>query len=164
MAKKDSVQQRLGRVRPPRVQLTYDVEVGDAIEQKEIPFVVGVLVSIVSPAYLAPLFFTPLGQVWLGVGIIMLSAGIFVMNRMGMTRLARLAEPLAREEPAEEKDIAPLTAWSPEQYESPRLSPDGTRVAVSLWRPGGQRDIRTRFTHAATAAAIRRRLQELGLL
>lgn len=43
MAKKDSVQQRLGRVRPPRVQLTYDVEVGDAIEQKEIPFVVGVL-------------------------------------------------------------------------------------------------------------------------
>ena len=43
MAKKDSVQQRLGRVRPPRVQLTYDVEVGGAIEQKEIPFVVGVM-------------------------------------------------------------------------------------------------------------------------
>ena len=43
MTKKDSVQQRLGRVRPPRVQLTYDVEVGDAIEQKEIPFVVGVM-------------------------------------------------------------------------------------------------------------------------
>jgi type VI secretion system protein ImpB len=43
MAKKDSFQQRLGRVRPPRVQLTYDVEVGDAIEQKEIPFVVGVM-------------------------------------------------------------------------------------------------------------------------
>ncbi|RBL02693.1 type VI secretion system contractile sheath small subunit, partial [Xanthomonas oryzae pv. oryzae] len=29
--------------RPPRVQLTYDVEKGDAIEQKELPFVVGVL-------------------------------------------------------------------------------------------------------------------------
>lgn len=43
MAKKDSVQQRLGRVRAPRVQLTYDVEVGDASEQKEIPFVVGVM-------------------------------------------------------------------------------------------------------------------------
>mgnify|MGYP003340387756 CR=1 FL=1 len=43
MAKKDSVQQRLQKVRPPRVQLTYDVEVGDATEQKEIPFVVGVL-------------------------------------------------------------------------------------------------------------------------
>ncbi len=43
MAKKDSVQKRLEKVRPPRVQLTYDVEVGDAIEQKEIPFAVGVL-------------------------------------------------------------------------------------------------------------------------
>ncbi len=43
MAKKDSVQKRLQKIRPPRVQLTYDVEKGDAIEQKEIPFVVGVL-------------------------------------------------------------------------------------------------------------------------
>ena len=43
MAKKDSVQKRLDKVRPPRVQLTYDVEIGDAVEQKEIPFVVGVL-------------------------------------------------------------------------------------------------------------------------
>ena len=43
MAKKESVQKRLQRVRPPRVQLTYDVEIGDAIEQKEIPFVVGVM-------------------------------------------------------------------------------------------------------------------------
>lgn len=43
MAKKDSVQKRLQKIRPPRVQLTYDVEIGDAIEQKELPFVVGVL-------------------------------------------------------------------------------------------------------------------------
>lgn len=43
MAKKDSVQKRLEKVRPPRVQLTYDVEIGDAIEQKEIPFVTGVI-------------------------------------------------------------------------------------------------------------------------
>ncbi|PPE70394.1 type VI secretion system contractile sheath small subunit [Caldimonas thermodepolymerans] len=43
MAKRDSVQKRLEKVRPPRVQLTYEVEIGDAIEQKEIPFVVGVL-------------------------------------------------------------------------------------------------------------------------
>lgn len=43
MAKKDSVHKKLDKVRPPRVQLTYDVEIGDAIEQKEIPFVVGVL-------------------------------------------------------------------------------------------------------------------------
>jgi type VI secretion system protein ImpB len=43
MAKKESVQKRLQKVRPPRVQLTYDVERGDAVEQKELPFVVGVL-------------------------------------------------------------------------------------------------------------------------
>ena len=43
MAKRDSVQKRLQKVRPPRVQLTYDVEIGDAIEKKELPFVVGVL-------------------------------------------------------------------------------------------------------------------------
>ena len=43
MAKKDSVQKRLEKVRPPRVQLTYDVEIGDAIEQKELPFVMGVV-------------------------------------------------------------------------------------------------------------------------
>lgn len=43
MAKKESVQKRLQKVRPPRVQLTYDVEIGDAVEIKEIPFVVGVL-------------------------------------------------------------------------------------------------------------------------
>lgn len=40
---KESVQKKLGRVRPPRVQITYDVEVGDAIEVKELPFVLGVL-------------------------------------------------------------------------------------------------------------------------
>ncbi len=43
MSKKESVQKRLQRVRPPRVQLTYDVEIGDAVEQKELPFVVGVI-------------------------------------------------------------------------------------------------------------------------
>jgi len=30
-------------VRPPRIQITYDVETGGAIEKKELPFVVGVL-------------------------------------------------------------------------------------------------------------------------
>ncbi len=39
----DSTQHKLDRVRPPRVHITYDVEIGDAVEQKEIPFVVGVL-------------------------------------------------------------------------------------------------------------------------
>jgi len=40
---KESAQHKLDRVRPPRVQITYDVHVGDAIELKELPFVVGVL-------------------------------------------------------------------------------------------------------------------------
>ncbi|ODT71938.1 MAG: hypothetical protein ABS75_05515 [Pelagibacterium sp. SCN 63-23] len=47
-----------------------------------LPIVVGILVSVVSPAYLLPLFTTPVGQVCLGVGVLMLAAGIFVMSRM----------------------------------------------------------------------------------
>ena len=43
MANRDSVQKRRGQVRPPRVQMTYDVEVGGDTENKELPFVVGVL-------------------------------------------------------------------------------------------------------------------------
>lgn len=39
----DSTQHKLDRVRPPRVHITYDVEIGDAVEQKEIPFVAGVM-------------------------------------------------------------------------------------------------------------------------
>lgn len=40
---RESTQQKLSRNRPPRVQITYDVEVGDAIETKELPFVLGVV-------------------------------------------------------------------------------------------------------------------------
>ncbi|HBR57064.1 MAG TPA: type VI secretion system contractile sheath small subunit [Blastocatellia bacterium] len=43
MAKKESLQHKIDRVRPPRVQITYDVEVGGAIELKELPFVLGVM-------------------------------------------------------------------------------------------------------------------------
>lgn len=43
MPKKESLQHKIDRVRPPRVQITYDVEVGGAIELKELPFVVGVM-------------------------------------------------------------------------------------------------------------------------
>jgi type VI secretion system protein ImpB len=39
----ESTQHKLDRVRAPRVQITYDVEVGNAIELKELPFVMGVL-------------------------------------------------------------------------------------------------------------------------
>jgi type VI secretion system protein ImpB len=37
------VQKKLQKIRPPRVQMTYDVEIGDAIENKELPFVMGVV-------------------------------------------------------------------------------------------------------------------------
>ncbi len=40
---RQSTQHKLDRVRAPRVQITYDVEVGGAIEMKELPFVMGVL-------------------------------------------------------------------------------------------------------------------------
>lgn len=40
---RESTQHKLDRVRSPRVHITYDVEVGGAIELKELPFVVGVL-------------------------------------------------------------------------------------------------------------------------
>jgi len=43
MPKTESTQRKLGRVRAPRVHITYDVHVGDAIEMKELPFVLGVL-------------------------------------------------------------------------------------------------------------------------
>jgi len=43
MPTKESLQHRIDRVRPPRVQITYDVEVGGAIELKELPFVIGVM-------------------------------------------------------------------------------------------------------------------------
>jgi len=41
-----SPQKKIARVRPPRVRITYDVQVGDAIEVKQLPFVVGVLADL----------------------------------------------------------------------------------------------------------------------
>jgi type VI secretion system protein ImpB len=40
---RQSTQHKIDRVRPPRVQITYDVETGGAIEVKELPFVMGVM-------------------------------------------------------------------------------------------------------------------------
>lgn len=40
---RESTQKRIARDRAPRVQINYDVEIGDAIETKELPFVLGVL-------------------------------------------------------------------------------------------------------------------------
>jgi type VI secretion system protein ImpB len=44
----ESIQHKLSRVRPPRVQITYDVEIGDAIESKELPFVMGIMADLSS--------------------------------------------------------------------------------------------------------------------
>ncbi|MCY0386985.1 type VI secretion system contractile sheath small subunit [Robbsia sp. Bb-Pol-6] len=41
-----SLQKWVGRNRPPRVQITYDVEVGDAVEKRELPMVVGILADL----------------------------------------------------------------------------------------------------------------------
>ncbi len=42
----ESTQHKLSRVRPPRVQISYDVEVGGAMEKKELPLVVGIMANL----------------------------------------------------------------------------------------------------------------------
>jgi type VI secretion system protein ImpC len=42
----ESVQHQLSRIRPPRVQITYDVHTGGAAEKVELPFVVGVMADL----------------------------------------------------------------------------------------------------------------------
>lgn len=42
----NSLQGWVGRNRPPRVQITYDVELGDAIEKRELPMVVGLMADL----------------------------------------------------------------------------------------------------------------------
>lgn len=42
----ESLQKWMGRNRPPRVQITYDVEIGDAVEKKELPLVVGLMADL----------------------------------------------------------------------------------------------------------------------
>ena len=47
-----------------------------------LPFVVAVLVTLTTPAYLLPLVQSPIGMFWLGVAVLLMSTGIFVMSRM----------------------------------------------------------------------------------
>ncbi|QEL55951.1 type VI secretion system contractile sheath small subunit [Chromobacterium paludis] len=42
----ESTQHKLDRIRPPRVQITYDVEIGNALEKRELPLVVGILADL----------------------------------------------------------------------------------------------------------------------
>jgi type VI secretion system protein ImpB len=46
----DSTQHWIGRNRPPRVQITYDLETGGADTKKELPLVVGILADLAGPA------------------------------------------------------------------------------------------------------------------
>src|SRR4051795_4837788 len=46
MPKTESLQHKLDRIRSPRVHITYDVEIGGAIQLRELPFVVGVLADL----------------------------------------------------------------------------------------------------------------------
>ena len=50
----DSLQKWVGRNRPPRVQITYDVEIGGAVEKKELPLVVGLLADLSGQPLVAP--------------------------------------------------------------------------------------------------------------
>lgn len=50
----ESTQHKLDRVRPPRVQITYDVEIGDALQKKELPFVMGVISDLAGKPAEAP--------------------------------------------------------------------------------------------------------------
>ena len=50
----DSLQKWVGRNRPPRVQITYDVEIGDAVEKKELPLVVGLMADLSGQPMLPP--------------------------------------------------------------------------------------------------------------
>jgi Tol biopolymer transport system component len=66
---------------------------------------------------------------------------VFVVNRLGATRLAVLHLTDLRALPLREKDITYLTAKGHLLYASPRFSPDGSKIAVSVWQPGGNRDV-----------------------
>ncbi len=66
---------------------------------------------------------------------------LFVMNKLGRNRLAVLENPGERKRPARAKDITFLGDEGPYQYETPRYSPDGSRIAVGVWQPGGNKDV-----------------------
>ncbi|HEY5061622.1 MAG TPA: type VI secretion system contractile sheath small subunit [Gemmatimonadaceae bacterium] len=52
---REGTQKKLERVRPPRVNISYDVETGGAVESKELPFLMGVLADLSgSPAEALP--------------------------------------------------------------------------------------------------------------
>jgi tight adherence protein B len=47
-----------------------------------LPFIVSILVSLTTPGYMLPLIQTPIGMIWLGIAVLLMATGLFVMNRM----------------------------------------------------------------------------------
>ncbi len=47
-----------------------------------LPFIVGTLVTLTTPSYMVPLFTTFTGQIWLGIAVLMMSLGGFMMSKM----------------------------------------------------------------------------------
>ena len=47
-----------------------------------LPFIVAILVTLTTPSYMVPLFTTQIGLIWLGIAVILMSIGGFMMNRM----------------------------------------------------------------------------------
>lgn len=64
---------------------------------------------------------------------------IFVTNGLGKTRLATM--PLPQQRAVRAQDINWLTAESETQYETPRFSPDGQKIAVGVRQLDGYKDI-----------------------
>jgi hypothetical protein len=64
---------------------------------------------------------------------------VFVTSRLGNTRLAML--PLMQKKIAKEQDIHWLSEDSANQFETPRFSPDGQKIAVGVRQPDGCKDI-----------------------
>lgn len=63
-----------------------------------------------------------------------------VENRLGKTAIVTLEIP-PRGRTVTKEEVTYLTAESDLQYANPRWSPDGTKMAVVVWQPGGDTDI-----------------------
>ena len=66
---------------------------------------------------------------------------VFVTNRLGRTRLASLDISKDRKKPTGPGDVTYLTGETELHYASPKISPDGASIAVTVWQPGGYQDV-----------------------
>jgi hypothetical protein len=67
---------------------------------------------------------------------------LFVTNKLGRNRLASLDITAAKNNAVCEAEVSWLTEETDDQYETPRYSPDGTKIVLGVWQPGGYKDIR----------------------